>query len=185
MGKDAKKRGRGMTGRKSSDRASIEKRRDAVLKYRIRQAKPYEIAKTLNISLTTVYRDLEELNQSLVTEINRARIRPIKLALFEIEERERELWKLHDQPPPKPKKQGQDPKDDRFVKIAIMDRLLAIWDRKNKLVGLEDIFRLDLQQEKETEDEMSEDEYDRLREAMFKRAGKSDLLQDDDEIEPK
>jgi len=156
-----------MVGKQGSDKASVEARQDSVLKYKIRQAKPYQIAQALNISLRTVQRDLNEINQSIIVEVARSRIRPIKLALLEIEERE--LWKLYDESPPKPKKQGQEPRDNKFVKLAVMDRLITIYREKNKLLALDHPETAVQNQE----EEMTVDEYDRIREKM-ERASKSD-----------
>ena len=157
-----------MVGKQGSDKASVEARQDSVLKYKIRQAKPYQIAQALNISLRTVQRDLNEINQSIIVEVARSRIRPIKLALLEIEERERELWKLYDESPPKPKKQGQEPRDNKFVKLAVMDRLITIYREKNKLLALDHPETAVQSQE----EEMPLDEYEEIREKMEKRAQK-------------
>ena len=146
---------------KKRDRASrseIEARRLLVERFWIRGIPPSEIAKRLDVSDQTVYRDIEELETSISIEVRRSELKPVKLALLELRELKRVLRDMLES---EPKRDG----NDLYSRLATIDRIFKIMKEENNLACLYSNERI----EQDIEPEMCEDEYDRLREEMFSR----------------
>jgi transposase len=147
--------------RDRASRSEIEARRLLVEKFWIRGIPPSEIAKRLNVSDQTVYRDIEELETSISIEVRRSKLKPVKLALLELRELKRVLWDMLESDP---KREG----NDLYARLATIDRIVKIMKEENNLACLYSNGGI----EPYIEPEMSVDEYDRLRDKMMRCAQK-------------
>jgi len=112
-----------------ASRSEIEARRLSVERFWIRGIPTSEIAKRLDVSDQTVYRDLEELEKSLSIEVRRSKLKPVKLALLELRELKRLLWCMLE------KKIGKN-SNDLYTKLATIDRIFKIMKEENRLACL-------------------------------------------------
>lgn len=114
------------------DRAScseIEARRLLVERFWIRGIPPSEIAKRLDVSDQTVYRDIEELETSISIEVRRSKLKPVKLALLELRELKRLLWDILES-------ETKRDDNDLYARLATIDRIFKIMKEENHLACL-------------------------------------------------
>ncbi len=124
-----------------------------------------EIAKRLNVSDQTVYRDIEELETSISIEVRRSKLKPVKLALLELRELKRVLWDMLES---EPKRDS----NDLYARLATIDRIFKIMKEENNLACLYSNERI----EPDIEPEMKLDEYESIRNDMVSR-GEKDTVQ--------
>ena len=112
-----------------ASRSEIEARRLSVERFWIRGIPTSEIAKRLDVSDQTVYRDLEELEKSLSIEVRRSKLKPVKLAYLELRELKRLLWDMLE-------KEIRRDSNDLYTKLATIDRIFKIMKEENLLACL-------------------------------------------------
>jgi transposase len=145
--------------RDRASRSEIEARRLLVERLWIRGMAPSEIAKLFEVSDQTVYRDLEELETSISVEVRRMKLKPVKLALLELRELKRLLWEMLEN---EIKREG----NDLYVRLATIDRIFKIMKEENQLACL---YPKDGEEPYVPAPERGEEEFERIRDDMFKR----------------
>jgi hypothetical protein len=104
-----------------------------------------EMAKALDVSLATVYRDMEEVRQRWKVLIAKEDLHTIRQAFDTMTEFERQLWMIFQEEPKhhtRTHKRGKKTfretivEDVTWKKLGVIDRLTRLLDMKNHMAGL-------------------------------------------------
>jgi len=116
-----------MARREGDTEAAKLLRQERVNNYVLFGLTPREIAKQTGVSVRTIQTDCRQIKVRLLQAVQAAELRSTKLALAELDILWREGCSLYF-------RQSKDIKDDRMVKLAILNGLLRISTEKNRLI---------------------------------------------------
>jgi hypothetical protein len=121
-----------MRGKRSGDTAAAKLlRQERVYKFLLFGLGPREISAQMGVTVRTIQTDYRQIKARLLQTVQAAELRSLKLGMAELDIMWHEGWSLYFRA-----SRDMATKDDRMVKLAILNGLLRISTEKNRLAFL-------------------------------------------------
>src|SRR3972149_2962313 len=123
-----------MARRKGSSKSGTQWRRERVFTLYLMGLTTSEMARQLDVTERTIQYDIQEIRMKLSQIVEARTLRTLQHAHAQWNELWRQGWVLFTRKPPLNEKGT--PADDRFIKLACLDRLIRVADAMDTLTGL-------------------------------------------------